>query len=60
MTGDELIIAAQKEFEDADDPDNTFILHEEVQKLSTDDSEKFRRSSYSEALQMLYIRKVGV
>lgn len=60
MTVDELIIAAKQEFEDSDEPNNIFWLHDEIQKLSKDDLEEFRHSSYSEALEMSYITAVAM
>ena len=55
MNVNELIVAAKQNFENSDNPNEVFRLHEEVQKLSQTDLEKFRRSGYSEALAMSYI-----
>jgi len=55
MNVDELVVATKQEFESSDNPNEIFRLHEEVQKLSQTDLERFRRSGYSEALEMSYI-----
>lgn len=58
MNVDELIDAVKLEFENPNDPNEVFRLHDEVQRLPQSDLEKFRKSGYSEALAMSYLAAV--
>lgn len=58
MTADKLIDVVKKVFNELNDPEDIFRLHEEFNNMDEDEQIKFRNSRDSEALEMLFISAV--